>query len=311
MIQILFKNGIFSLILILLLGAASWYMPTFYKQTEYTFFNLTVSKYVALTISFAITILAAIIANVELSKRFFINQRNMAFIFFYIMLFSLSTNFKDLIGLSLLALSFSVFVMFILQINASKSRVLNIFNTSFFLGVLCVVSILFLPFIYLIYSGIRNIRTIKYKDILFVIGGVLTPAILYIAFLFLVDKTHTIKNIYSYNLSNPSKISATFIVVPIFTIALSLLSMSLLKGKRMLVGAQAIRIYGVLVVLYFISMALSFFNIFIWEVDVFYGCIALTSSVFISIFFVGIPFKYKEALLTIFIATLFVMKFLI
>lgn len=311
MIQLLFKNGIVSLVIILLLGALSWFMPTVGQHSQYEFFEFPVPKYVALTISFVITVISALIANIELSKRFFINQRNMAFIFFYVMLFSLSTSYFDLLSLSALALSFSVFVVFILRINGSKSRVLNIFNTSFFLGVLCVVSILFLPFIYLIYSGIRNIRTIKIKDVFFVIGGVLTPAILYFAFLFLTDNMDSYSRFYNYSFIVPTLISIPFIVIPLVTIVLSAFSMSLLKSRRMLVGAQAIRVYNVLVILFITNMILSFLNVFIWGIDVFYGCIALTSSIFISVFFVGIPFKGKEFILGAYIILLFAMKFLI
>lgn len=308
MIQLLFKNGFVSLILIIVLAGISWFMPVSVSK-QYEVLGLNISKDVALISSFILNVFTAFIFNLELSKRFFVNQRNLAFVFFFLMIFSLSTSYYNILNVTILSFFYTVFVVSLLRINGSNSKVKNVFNTAFFLGVLCLVSLLFFPFVYLIISGIGKKRAVNLKDILFVISGVLTPTVLLYMFAFLTDNHGAYGYVFDYSFIFPEVIPLEFILITTFTLFLSIYSIILIKQKRMLVGGQTINIYNVLVVLLILNVALSFANILVWGVGVFYGCIALSVSVFISIFFIGVKQKYSEILLLLYILILFLGKF--
>lgn len=310
MVNLLLRGNVYSVFVFMLLSAFAWFVPTASITADYVFLGTNLPVYVAISIGFVINLIASVVLNTALSKQFFSNENSIAVMLFYMLLTALSTNISQLVGLSLLLFVFVLFVFLILGMREDENRVKNIFNSSILLGVLSIMNIFLLPFIYLIFSGINGVRRVVLKDVFTILVAILTPLYLIWAFSFIGDEYQFLNTRLQFNFILPT-VSVGFIIGASLLFLLAVIGIFTLKNNRLVFGTKILRVSNTLIFLFIISYALGVLGMFFGVIGGYFAWVASANAIFISTLFLKIDFKFKDALLVAFVLFVIGLKFLI
>ncbi len=308
MVKSFLQSNPTSIIVIILITGVSWFMPTIAEHNGYITFGYETSRYFALSISFTMTFIGGYIVNNQLGRVFFINETNVAFLLFFILISSLSTGFEHLIELSLLNLSFCVFMAMIFFMRGEESKVLNVFNSSFFIGILSLSNIFFLPFLYLVVSGIGSIRRFLISDLWMILVGLLLPFGIVYAFSFISDNYHFLSSRLALSFK-AHFIPFFFYLSVVILIGFAVFGAVALKQNRSVFGVKILKTFNTLLYLFVISLVVGIVNLFLIDYSVFFSNIAIGVSILIASLFVYGEFKGKDIVLICVLMLLFVSKF--
>lgn len=308
MVSFLLKNNPYGIITMFFITLGAWLLPVTDSPEEYSFFAITLSYYPALSIGFTINLLAASFFNQSLSKYFFVNDNATGFVFLHLLITSLASHSPDMISFSLLTLALSLFMSMVMNMKEYGNEVTNVFNSAFFLGVLSLVNIVFLPFIYLIIAGVSALRRVNTRDILIVLFGLVTPLYIVLAMSYM-SENYTFFNSYLNSERISSKTSTLLLFTSIVIFGISTLGIVLFKQNRIAFGAKIIKAYNILVFLFVISIILTIAGFFTRDFSGILAWGAFANAVFISTLFLKIDFRYKDAALFIFLVSIFGVKY--
>ena len=308
MVSFLLRNNPYGILTVFLIGLGAWLMPTANHLESYTFFNIAIPYYTSLTIGFIINLIAAAFFNQSLSRYFFVNENATGFVFFHLLISSLACHSPDMINFSFLILSLSLFMSMVMNMKEYGNEVTNVFNSAFFLGILCLVNIIFLPFIYLIIAGISALRRVNARDLLIILFGLATPLYVVLALSYM-SENYSFFNSYLDTQPSTSSFNTVLLIALFVVFSVSLTGVVLFKQNRIAFGAKIIKAYNILVFLYVISIILTVAGFFLRDFSGILAWGAFANAVFIASLFLKIDFRYKDLALVLFIAFIFGVKY--
>jgi hypothetical protein len=307
MYSILLRKTTYSFALLFIITLVIWFVPSLNDNTEYTLLQTNVSPSLALIISYIIVFGTSLLVNKTLEKSIFGNENSNAFILFFVSVCSLSTGFSELIVLSALNFIFSTSVIMILRLD-EHNAVKNLFNSTFVLGGLSFLFVLFIPFVYLVLIGASYIRRLKISDVLIMTMSFLLPAFIAYLLAFITDNYWFFNSFFNFKLISPVVNSVFYVVAP-FIVLFSVMGMFALRNNRTFAGTKNIKAINVIVFLFIFSCLLGVVNLFLYPSLAFFMCISLGSAVYIASFFLKSEFQYKTIVLFLFMSICFISKY--
>ena len=311
----LFKNDIFSYVLVSIIGVALWGTAYFEGAldipvsiniaNQQCFFN----KQTAILFSFFITFFGATLLNYKLKKYLFSYEPTNLFLLFYVLIASLGLQSSSFIAYSLVSFLLVLLVNYLFYFIENKKQEDQVFNSSFIIGLLIFQNLSFAILIPLLLLNLGAVKRVSIKELALIFIGFLLPALFVILFTILTENREILDSLFQVEINFP-KIQWKFGLYFFVLIFISIRGYRLVTTKRSGIDINIIRLTKNMFVFFIAMTIIAGLSLFSFPKEYVAFIFAIPLSIFLADFFANSAFRFREFIFLMVILFPFLIRFL-